>query len=319
MMDARKTEHGEGEGRQFSGVSVAVVGAGRVGTAIASLIATQGGAVDIWSRHRTTLSGVRCHEGSEVPVDVSRADLIVIAVSDRAVTAVARKLQSAPLREGCCVVHTSGAHGAKTILSPLGGVAHLGTLHPLVAIRSAEQGIDVMPSAYWMLEGHDTAVALCARWVESLGARWVRLDAADLALYHASAVVASNHAVALWTAAGDTLRRLGGLGPRLASEMLWPLLASTLDNVRALGLPDALTGPLRRGDVGTIREHLRAIEAQAPRLLASYRADAILAAEILGENMGRDVSSGKDLAKIVDVLDVLRASAAQDVAEDDVH
>ncbi len=319
MTDARKTEHREEGGRQFSGVSVAVVGAGRVGTAIASLIANQGNPVAMWSRHRTSIPGVRCHDGPEVPAALFRVDLIVIAVSDRTVTDVARKLQSAPLREGCCVVHTSGAHGAEAILAPLGGVAHLGTLHPLVAIRSAEQGIDVMPSAYWMLEGHDTAVALCARWVESLGARWVRLVAADLALYHASAVVASNHAVALWTAAEDTLRRLGGLGPRIASEMLWPLLASTLDNVRALGLPDALTGPMRRGDIGTIREHLRAIEDQAPRLLASYRADAILAAEILGENMGRDVSSGKDLAKIADVLRVLRASSAQDVAEDDVH
>lgn len=270
--------------------AMVVIGGGRVGSALATLAARSGCATTLWSRRPISLSGVSCHHGEAAPAELASADVIAIAVRDEAITPVAELLRSLLGGRGDrpVVVHLSGAQASAAALAPLAGVASLGTMHPLLAIRSAEQGAELMPRAFWMLEGSDIAVAICAEMIEAWGrgglspqreggARWIRLTAEDLALYHACAVIASNHAVALWTAARDALRRLGSLDPETATAMLLPLLESTLANVQTYGLPEALTGPVRRGDVGTLRRHLAALRAREPALLASYRADAELA------------------------------------------
>lgn len=267
--------------------AIVVLGAGRVGTALSSLLTQAGLPVEgPWSRT----------EG-EWPAALSGARAIVIAVRDDAITPVAEQLRSVPIPPDCVVVHCSGARPAAEALAPL-TVHPCATMHPLVAVRSAEQGIAVMPRAFWALEGADGAVALCAELVEKLGARWVRMASEQLALYHAAAVIASNHAVVLWTAARDMLQRCGGLDPAQATAMLLPLLASTLENVERFGLPGALTGPLRRGDGATISRHLAALAAADPAVSASYRADASLGLKLLREPGAGDEPTGRDLASI---------------------
>jgi predicted short-subunit dehydrogenase-like oxidoreductase (DUF2520 family) len=299
----------EAGARKSDGVAsgdVVIIGGGRVGSALAQLSARRGAVTTLWSRRALSLPGVSCHSGETAPQQLAAARLVVVAVRDEAITPVARTLRSQlelaarpnsirlpPAHPKLpVVVHLSGAHPSEQVLEPLAGLATLGTMHPLVAVRSAEQGVELMPRAFWALEGSDTAVAVCAEMIDAIGARWVRLEAEDLALYHACAVIASNHAVALWTAARDALRRLGSLDPATATQMLLPLLQSTLDNVRIHGLPEALTGPVRRGDAATLRRHIAALSQREPGLLPSYRADAELARVALG----RDPEDGLNLA-----------------------
>jgi predicted short-subunit dehydrogenase-like oxidoreductase (DUF2520 family) len=98
----------------------------------------------------------------------------------------------------------------------------------------------------------------------------VQLDAANLALYHAGAVMASNYVVALADAA-QTLLVQAGVPSAQALPALIPLLTSVVQNLAQLGLPAALTGPVERGDVGTVEQHLRALSARTPERLQLYR------------------------------------------------
>ncbi|PID37994.1 MAG: hypothetical protein CSA65_00805 [Proteobacteria bacterium] len=283
--------------------SVAIIGGGRVGSALASLLSRLGQETTLWSRRPLELAGVRCYHGEPAPAELRDAGVIVIAVRDEAITPVAqtlRALLASGARRPEAIVHVSGAHPAAEVLAPLVDLVPVGTMHPLIAVRSAEQGMAMMPRAFWALEGSDIAVAICADMIEAFlakgGPRPLRLKSEDLALYHACAVIASNHAVALWATARDTLRRLGRVDPKTATAMLVPLLESTLANVETHGLPEALTGPIRRGDLATLRRHLAALRARAPSLVASYRADAELAHIALG----RGSDDGSNLAMMLE-------------------
>src|SRR4029077_8599556 len=120
------------------------------------------------------------------------------------------------------------------------------------------------------IEGDEPARALAKRIVRALGARAVFLEAENLALYHAGAVMASNYVVALADTA-QTLLIKAGVPADQALPVLIPLLSSVVQNLAQVGLPGALTGPVERGDVTSVEQHLRTLEAKAPDLLELYR------------------------------------------------
>ncbi len=149
-------------------------------------------------------------------------------------------------------------------------VRAVGTLHPLVSFADARLAIDGLDEVAFGIEGDEPARAMATRIVRALGARAVILDAENLALYHAGAVMASNYVVALADTA-QTLLVKAGVPPDQALPVLIPLLKSVVQNLAQLGLPGALTGPVERGDVSSVEQHLEALEARAPELLALYR------------------------------------------------
>ena len=103
-----------------------------------------------------------------------------------------------------------------------------------------------------------------------LGGRWVALKAEDKVLYHAAAVTACNYLVTLVKLATD-LWHTFGIPPDQATQALLPLVRGTIRNIDTVGLPQCLTGPVARGDTGTIRKHLEALEQRAPAILPAYR------------------------------------------------
>jgi predicted short-subunit dehydrogenase-like oxidoreductase (DUF2520 family) len=287
--------------RQSDIGSVFVMGAGRVGSALVALLQRQGVALlGQWNRSpRPGHEGVACHSGAPFPELLAQADTVIVAVRDAAITPVASALQG-HLSASARVLHCSGSIPAREALGPLvGKVAALGTLHPLVSIQSYEQALTCLPAAFFGVEGDDEAVAVCAAICKKLTTRWVRLDAKTLQTYHTAAVIAANHAVVLWAAARDLLVKAGIADPDLATRMLVPLVRSCLENTEALGLPQALTGPVRRGDSETIAHHLQQLEG-TPRLRESYLADARLALELVA-SLG-DAPGGVDLARLRRVL-----------------
>ena len=106
--------------------------------------------------------------------------------------------------------------------------------------------------------------------MRALGARAVFLEAGNLALYHAGAVMASNYVVALADTAQSLLIK-AGVPADQALPILIPLLQSVVQNLAQLGLPGALTGPVARGDVESVERHIGTLEARAPELVALYR------------------------------------------------
>lgn len=170
------------------------------------------------------------------------ADLVVIAVPDDSVAEVARAIEPDPTT---VVAHLSGSLG----LAPLAGHPRAAVLHPLVALPDAERGADRLVGAWFGLAADGDA--LVEEVVEELHGRIVRVREEDWVRYHAAAVIASNHLVALL---GQVERVAGDVDAPL--EAYLDLARGALDDVAALGPAAALTGPVRRGDSATVTRHL---------------------------------------------------------------
>ena len=234
------------------------------------VIGLHGRQVDLSDAARA-ISGVVASTG-DIPDIISESDVVVISVRDEHVPEVAQRLaHEQRLRPEQILLHTSGANPARTILSPaVPYVRAVGTLHPLVSFADPRIAIDGMNDVAFGIEGDEPARAMAKRIVRALGARAVFLEAENLALYHAGAVMASNYVVALADTAQTLLVR-AGVPPDQALPVLIPLLNSVVQNLSRLGLPGALTGPVERGDVGSVERHLKTLEARAPELLPLYR------------------------------------------------
>ncbi len=246
---------------------LALVGPGRAGTTIARALVARGWtAVAVAGRDPESRSvrDVAARLGAERrPVaDVARgAQLVLIATPDAAIADAARALAPG-LEPGALVLHLSGA----CLLDELGKLAQVrpdvrvGSLHPLQSLPSPDVGVARLVGAWCAVDGPDEVERIAV----SLGMRPFRVDAEHRAAYHASACVASNHLVALVGQAARLAEQAG-----VPAEALLPLVRATVDNIEALGVRDALTGPVARGDVDTVTRHLDALPADER---AAYRA-----------------------------------------------
>ncbi|MBN9494494.1 DUF2520 domain-containing protein [bacterium] len=279
-------------------VSVAIVGVGRLGASLADGLMRAGYRVTHLAGRDLITTGVvartlRDHVEVCTPSEAVRAaDLVFLAVPDDAIEELSGSL---PWRAGQWVVHCSGASGLEVLSAASEAGAVVGCFHPLQSFPSRQpdaarfRGITVGIEAQEPLSGVLEAIA------RDMGARPVRLEGVDRALYHASAVFASNDVVALMAAAARTWA-LAGLPYASAREALAPLMLGAARNVAALELAEALTGPIARGDTMTIERHLEVL-ARSPELQALYRA---LARVLLAMPLGRSDETRARLAALLD-------------------
>jgi predicted short-subunit dehydrogenase-like oxidoreductase (DUF2520 family) len=221
--------------------SIAVVGAGRLGTALAASLRAAGLAVD----------GPLGRGASP------RAGVVLLCVPDGEIEAAAAAVERGPL-----VGHCSGATG----LEPLG--AHEGfSLHPLMTVpKDAAPGILAGASA--AIDGTtDEAMAVASELATRLGMRPLRVAAEDRAAYHAAASIASNFLVTLEGAA-ERLAATAGVD----RAALAPLVRAAIEDWVRLGAQRALTGPIVRGDEGTVARQREAVAARTPELLSLFDA-----------------------------------------------
>ena len=156
---------------------------------------------------------------------------------------------------GQAMVHTSGALGAEVLAPAMAAGTQIGAFHPLVAFADTERAVAALHGATVAIEGDDQLAALLADMAEAIGATAVRLAPGSKAAYHAAAVLAAGGFVALLDAIAE-LGRVAGLDEAGSLAIYGPLIEGTLGNARALGIRAALTGPMTRGDIGTLRAHL---------------------------------------------------------------
>ncbi|GGL03146.1 Rossmann-like and DUF2520 domain-containing protein [Mangrovihabitans endophyticus] len=282
-----------------------VVGAGRVGAVLGAALSAAGhrvvavAAVSAASRDRAA----RLIPDAVVrPADeVARAadDLLVVAVPDDALPGVIAGLATTgALRAGQRVVHTSGAHGLHVFAGLDDGIHGL-ALHPAMTFAGVPEDLRRLPGIAWGVTADDRAFA--TRIVADLGGvvEWVAPE--HRPLYHAALAHGANHLVTLVNEAADTLRSAGVAD---ASRVLTPLLQAALDNALRCG-DGALTGPVSRGDAGTVRHHLRRLP---PEVVPAYLALARRTAD-------RAVAAGRlRPADAAPLLDVLADAAAENLA-----
>jgi predicted short-subunit dehydrogenase-like oxidoreductase (DUF2520 family) len=147
----------------------------------------------------------------------------------------------------------------------------IGAFHPLVAFADTERAVAALHGATIAIEGDDQLLDLLARMAEAIGGVPVRLAPGAKAAYHAGAMLAAGGLVALLDAIAE-LGRVAGLDEAGSLAVYGPLMEQTLGNAKAIGIQAALTGPLTRGDAGTLKAHLAELEAHAPGVLELYRA-----------------------------------------------
>ena len=240
---------------------VFVLGAGKVGRALAKALRTAGA--------ETTLRPAR----SGLPKARIEADVIVLAVRDRELSSLAEKLAAARIvaPQAVCV-HVSGAFDAEPIATLRAVCKGVAQMHPMIAFASTK----VAPSldgGHVHVQGDPEAVKRAQRLAKMLGMTPRTFPRLDTIGYHAAAGLVANGAAALAAVGAELLARAGV--PRdVAPHLLGPLLRSVAENVEALGFPDALTGPVRRGDAGAVEKHLAILRDKLPSAVPLYVASA---------------------------------------------
>jgi predicted short-subunit dehydrogenase-like oxidoreductase (DUF2520 family) len=168
------------------------------------------------------------------------------------------------------VVHCSGADSTETLESARQSGAQVGAFHPLQTFASFQQALDNIAGSTFAIESEEPLLTTLKEMATSLDGHWIKLKAGDKVVYHAAAVIACNYLVTLVKLATD-LWQTFDVPAEEATQALLPLLRGTLNNIDKVGIPQCLTGPIARGDTGTIKKHLKALQETAPSLLSTYQ------------------------------------------------
>jgi predicted short-subunit dehydrogenase-like oxidoreductase (DUF2520 family) len=281
----------------MNGITTVIIGAGRMGQGIGLGLAAAGWDVTLVTRSpRPVAPSLRLHTGAGVGDLVRRATLVMVATPDDAIaTAAAELAAGGGIGPGHAVLHLSGLLD-RSALAPLGGTgAALGSFHPLQTVAEPGAAAARLRGAYAGIEGDPGALAMAQRIAAALGMVAVPLDPAAKPLYHAGAVLTANYTTAL-VGVAQRLAVRAGVPEAVAARMYLPLVAGAASNLAELGAAGALTGPIRRADLGTIRAHLAVLP---PDVLPLYRALGLAALELARESGLSETSA----AEVRDLLE----------------
>lgn len=262
-------------------LTIGVVGTGRVGSVLGAALARAGHTVvaaygvsaESKARAGRLLPGVPLKPADQV---VREAGLVLLATPDDVLADVVNGLAAAgAFSPGQLVVHVCGRFGLE-VLEPatLAGAIAL-ALHPVMTFAGAPEDLQRLTGTSFGVTATEMMRPIAEALVIDMDGEPVWVPAQARELYHAAIVFAANNVVTLTTSAADVLRAAGVENP---ARLLGPLLGASLDNALRRG-DQAMTGPVSRGDAGTVRVHLEALRRQAPDLVAPYIALARLTAE----------------------------------------
>jgi predicted short-subunit dehydrogenase-like oxidoreductase (DUF2520 family) len=255
---------------------VGVVGAGRVGAVLAAALSAAGheitGAAGESAASRTRIETLLPGVPHGKPTAVARGcDLLLLTVPDDMLDNVVTMLAaSGAIRSGQYVVHTSGKHGVAVLRPAAESGARVLAMHPAMTFTGTDVDLGRLPGCVFGVTAGNGTSELAESLVADLGGSTVWVPEDRRALYHAGLAHGANHLVTLVAQAMDLLRASGSDDP---AGTLRPLLTAALENTLAYG-DAALTGPIVRGDVETVRAHVRDIAVTAPATLGSYVAMA---------------------------------------------
>jgi predicted short-subunit dehydrogenase-like oxidoreductase (DUF2520 family) len=289
---------------------VGVIGAGRVGAILAAalraagheVVAAHGLSDASRSRAADLLPGVPL-----VPVAavVEQADLVLLTVPDDPLPGLVQGVaRSTGFRPGQVVAHTSGRHGVAVLAPAAAQGARVLALHPAMTFTGTAVDLERLPGTRFGVTTAPDEEPLARTLVAELGGVPVPIDEADRPLYHAALAHGANHLVTLVADAMDLLASAGVDDP---AGTLRPLLTAALDNALSHG-DAALTGPVARGDAGTVATHLQRIGEVAPDSVELYAA-------LARHTAARAVADGRlrsaDADGLLDALALARAPRAR--------
>ncbi len=277
-------------------MTTGIAGTGRVAQALGRRLQEAGhpiGAVAGRSREQAQ-TAARFIGGHCQPVLLGElhCERVLIAVADSAIAEVAASLSGAAI-----LLHTCGAYGGELLARERARGIRCGSLHPLQTFASPEAAYRVLPGSAFAVDGDLDALAWAVEIATCLDGLILRIPTEARAIYHAAAAMASNHLISVLDAAGQLLRIAG-----VPSASVWPALGpiarASLDNVLEDGPEQALTGPVQRGDTGTVARHLEAIGVAPLSVRELYLAASLHALDI-ALRRGMDPARAQDLRSLL--------------------
>lgn len=276
-------------------VTFSIIGAGRVGVTLGTMFERAGHKI-IGCSARTINSleraarYLKCPSSTNALDVIDGADCILIAVPDDSLAGVAEVLAEKGLPEGTFVVHAAGSIG----LDPLAALEEQGcrilAIHVLQSVPDVESGLQRVPGSWFGTTCAEDLKPWAEAYVETLQGKVWWVDERDRVLYHAAAAITSNYLLAL----AAMVEQLG-----LDPAPYIPLMRGTLDNLERLGPLKALTGPVVRGDSGTVLRHMLELEQVSPEVAATYKAMA-LQTLLAAENADRiDASAARSVREVL--------------------
>jgi predicted short-subunit dehydrogenase-like oxidoreductase (DUF2520 family) len=252
---------------------IGFIGAGMVATALAASLSSKGYPVTTVSSRSAEsarklaglIKGCKAYSNNQDATD--DAELIFITTPDDAIASVSAELK---WHLGQYVVHCSGADSTDILEPARKAGALVGVFHPLQTFAIAQKAIDNIPGTTFAIEAEEPLLGILKEMSTTLGGQCVEIKAGDKTVYHAAAVFACNYLVTLVNMATDLWQSFG-IPRERAIKALMPLLRGTINNIDVIGIPQCLTGPIARGDTGTLNKHLAALQKAAPEMVATYR------------------------------------------------
>ncbi|MBM3463613.1 MAG: DUF2520 domain-containing protein [Armatimonadetes bacterium] len=250
-----------------------IVGAGAVATALGVLLKRAGAHVDVLAgrnpdRIRAASERIGCEGVSGAAEAARRASWLLLVVPDDSVPEVAAEIAGVwrqRLPECAAACHVSGALGMSALAEVEALGAGVGAAHPLQSVVDVDAALEFLPRSTFGVSGRGEGLRMARMVARAAGGRILELEDEARALYHAAATVASNYFTVLTHVAAGLMSNTTGLSEEDCIEALLPLIQGTLQNVHRRGPVQALTGPVARGDAGTVARHLEAMrEWQVP-------------------------------------------------------
>lgn len=281
---------------------VAIIGAGKVGATLAIALGNAGiDIIGVLNKSQASAGAVAAKLGCCVFQNAAElasvAEIIIIAVPDREIVRVAGQLlESGAMDSSKTVFHTCGAQSGQILSCLVQSGANIGSMHPLQAFSTIDLAVAKLKGTYFAVDGNARAVEIAKRLVAAIGGNLIEIAAEHRPLYHAAACVASNYMVAVVYGAVQMLNKLG-IAEKDALLALRPILQGTVDNLTENGTVKALTGPIARGDTGTLAKHLVQInalsanEAELYRNIGIYAINIVRAQEKLSEEKMAEIKS----------------------------
>lgn len=273
--------------KKLNSYSFAIIGLGMVGTAIGHLLKSSGHKiVAVSDKSDAALKKAIPYTGGRPFRDpqkaVAKADFILITTPDDCIRNACEEIAYPELVRNKFVFHMSGAGGLDLLDAARKAGAVVASIHPLQSFSSVENAIKNIPGSFFGSTAGKRAKKQALTIVRDLGGIPILVSDAQKPLYHAAACIASNYLVSLLNVV-ESLYESIGISRTKARKAYLPLVYGTLKNIEASGSVQALTGPIARGDAGTIQKHIGAIKEGQPQYSALYRALGLVTTNIARE------------------------------------
>ena len=247
-------------------MEIGFIGAGKVATAFGRYLHGRGVTISgYFDRHaeksRRAAAATHGRAFPDTTSLASQSDIILITTRDDQIADACNALCRQKIIDARHLVgHMSGAHSSRILAEAQRRGATVFSLHPLQAFADENKALEELPHTYFSLEGEDEGLQPIRRILEQTGNRFFSISSENKSLYHLSACILSNYLVALMDAGLAALEK-SGIDPDEGFQAMRPLIDGTLSNIARMGTAKALTGPIIRGDAGTILRHLKALQS----------------------------------------------------------